>query len=120
MSGVVLLVEDDVDIGELMAEVLTLQGISTALARNGLEALLHLRAQPPPGLILLDLMMPVMDGFQFRDEQRAVPGWSEIPVVILSAAAGLEDKARVLGADGFLAKPVDSNHLLEVVRRYVA
>ena len=117
-ARIVLLVEDDADLREVMAEALALQNIATAVAGNGAEAIGYLRNSPPPALILLDLMMPVMDGFQFRREQQAVPAWCEIPVVVLSADRELQVKIGPLAVAGYLRKPVDFADLVAVIQRY--
>ena len=70
MAKRILIVEDDVDLAQLVAETLEIAGYSTAIAANGAEALEHLRMDERPDLIMLDLMMPVMDGWKFREEQR--------------------------------------------------
>ncbi len=115
---IVLLIEDDVDLREVMAEALAVAGVRTAVASNGAEALGYLRNALPPALILLDLMMPVMDGFQFRHAQQAVPAWNAIPVVVLSADRELPAKAAALAVQHFLRKPVDLTELLEVIERF--
>ena len=69
----VLIVEDDEDLREMMAQLLTLEGFQTAAVANGREALDYLRATAKPNVILLDLMMPVMDGWEFRRHQQADP-----------------------------------------------
>ena len=117
-ARIVLLVEDDADLREVMAEALALRNIATAVAGNGAEAIGYLRNSPPPALILLDLMMPVMDGFQFRREQQAVPAWCEIPVVVLSADRELQVKIGPLAVAGYLRKPVDFADLVAVIQRY--
>jgi len=113
----VLIVEDDLDVSETLALVLTDEGFDTALATNGAEALEQLRAGLAPCLIVLDLMMPVMDGYAFRVEQRKDPSLAAIPTVILSAARGLADEAKKLAVDDYMAKPVKLEALLEVVKR---
>jgi CheY-like chemotaxis protein len=118
MSSVVLLVEDDLALREVMVEALQMEGIVTSFAANGAEAMSYLRCSPPPKLILLDLMMPVMDGAQFRVAQRADPSFCGIPVVLLSADRELADKAWALQVDAWLRKPVDLEELMETVRRY--
>ena len=115
----VLLVEDDLPLREVMADVLAFEGVETAVAGNGAEAITWLHRFPPPRLILLDLMMPVMDGVAFRAEQRAYAGWRDIPVVLVSAERDLADKAYALQIDTFLHKPMELTELLQVVRRYV-
>jgi CheY-like chemotaxis protein len=112
----VLIVEDDADLREMMAQLLTLEGFQTEAVANGKEALEYLRTATRPDLILLDLMMPVMDGWEFRRHQRQDPRLAEVPVIVLSALDG----SRALDVDGtaFLKKPLDFDHLIELVRRY--
>jgi CheY-like chemotaxis protein len=119
-ANAVLVVEDDQAIRETMQEVLEDDGFSVATARNGQQALTWLRASPVPGLILLDLSMPVMNGEAFRTEQRKDPLFSKIPVIVLSAAAGLAEKVRPMEIDGCLSKPVDLDLLLFTVGQYCA
>jgi CheY-like chemotaxis protein len=112
----VLIVEDDADLREMMAQLLTLEGFDAEAVANGRDALDYLKRVDPPDLILLDLMMPVMDGWEFRRLQREDPAISAVPVVVLSA---LDDKrAFELEGTAFLKKPLDFDHLLELVRRY--
>jgi CheY-like chemotaxis protein len=114
-----MVVEDDFAVRETLQELLEDEGYGVTPASNGSEALLRLREPgDAPGLILLDLMMPVMDGWQFRDEMRRDPQLSGIPVVVMSADTGLEQKARELAAAGVLPKPVGLERLLETVRRF--
>jgi CheY-like chemotaxis protein len=115
----VLVVEDDRDARDLLIYVLEDKGYAAAGAAHGREALGWLRAsERPPCLILLDLMMPVMDGWQFRREQQRDPGLCAIPVLVVSAAAGLSQEAAALGAAGCVTKPVDVDHLMNLVRRH--
>ena len=81
----VLIVEDDEDLREMMAQLLTLEGFQTATVANGQEALAYLHASARPEVILLDLMMPVMDGWEFRRRQQADPDLAGVPVIVLSA-----------------------------------
>lgn len=117
----VMVVDDDADIREVIVEVLA-DGAYRALAsENGKEALLALRSRTErPCVILLDIMMPVMDGWQFRSAQRADPEIGAIPVVVLSAHADVQQAAAVMGAAGFLRKPVDLDALLAAVERFCA
>jgi CheY-like chemotaxis protein len=80
----VLIVEDDEDLREMMAHLLTLEGFEAATAANGREALEYLQTSRPE-VILLDLMMPVMDGFVFLEELQRRPGLGNVPVVVLTA-----------------------------------
>ncbi|HKV54793.1 MAG TPA: response regulator [Candidatus Binataceae bacterium] len=107
--------EDDTDVLTTMGEILALNGYSVALARNGREAFERLAAQRPR-VILLDLMMPVMDGKQFLELRRGDQALAEIPVVVLSAIA---DRAHDLGdVSEVLLKPVDINALLSTIDRF--
>src|SRR5262245_60472537 len=114
----ILIVEDDADIREAMALVLQDDGYTVARSANGSEALAYLHASPPPSLILLDLMMPVMDGWQFRQEQRRDPALAPIPVVVVSADSHVRQKAEGIGAVDHLQKPVELERLLEMVHRH--
>lgn len=117
----VLLVEDDNDIKLLLRELLEAEGYVTVCATNGQEALDILRnLEVPPALILLDLMMPVKDGFQFRQEQVQNPRLAEIPVVIMSADSRVEKRCMKMGVEEWLRKPVDIDVFLATVRRYCA
>jgi CheY-like chemotaxis protein len=112
----VLIVEDDADLREMMAQLLTLEGFSAAAVSNGREALAYLRANAAPDVILLDLMMPVMDGWEFRREQQRDTGMAEVPVIVLSALD--QPRAEDVHADAFIKKPLDFDRLLELIRRY--
>jgi CheY-like chemotaxis protein len=113
----VLVVEDDPDLRHLMSRLLVLEGFDPQLAANGREALDVLRATPLPRLILLDLMMPVMDGWQFRQAQRADPAIADIPVIVTTAVP-LTERFKELQAAAILQKPWDLGELLDVLRRY--
>jgi CheY-like chemotaxis protein len=114
-----MVVEDDFAIRETMTEVLEGEGFTVTCACNGAEALDRLDAGNPPGLILLDLMMPVMDGWAFRVAQRLDPRFAAIPVIVLSAGFGRDDRLDVLGAAAFLPKPFELGSLLDAVERVV-
>jgi CheY-like chemotaxis protein len=119
--GPVLVVEDDRDIRDSILEILADNGYSTLAAANGKEALDFMRAaDPAPSLVLLDLMMPVMDGVTFRSEQRTDPQLMNVPVVVLSAHARGEQIAAELETSGFLQKPIALDDLLEMVERFAA
>jgi DNA-binding response OmpR family regulator len=116
--GEVLLVEDDAAIRDALRELLEAEGYVVQGAANGREALARLRGGGHrPRLILLDLMMPVMDGWEFRQAQRGDPALACIPVVVLSAEDGVEDKIAEMKVAGSLAKPFLMRELLEVIRR---
>lgn len=112
----ILIVEDDADLREMMAQFLTLEGYRAEAVANGRDALEYLHRGGRPDVILLDLMMPVMDGWEFRRRQREDPALASLPVVVLSAL----DQARAvdLGGTAFLKKPLDFDRLLELVRQH--
>jgi CheY-like chemotaxis protein len=119
-APVVLVVEDDDHIRDAIAEILSEHGFSVQTAANGCEAIDVLRgANERPQLILLDLMMPVMDGWAFRTAQLADPSLSSIPVVILSAVRDLRRHGGALRAADVLPKPLDVPRLLDAVERHV-
>ena len=109
----VLVVDDESDIREAVAEVLADEGYVVHGAGDGAEALRKARAVHP-NIVLLDLMMPGMNGWEFRAAQKGDPELSDIPVVVLSALG------RVAGMDaaGFIQKPFDLDELLDAVREY--
>jgi CheY-like chemotaxis protein len=112
----ILIVDDDHDIGEALGEILEDRGFAVSAENNGAEALKRLRAAPElPSAILLDLMMPIMDGYQFLDEQRQDPRLASIPVVILTAGYGV-DRARFQGAPVVL-KPIKLPQLMSTLQR---
>jgi CheY-like chemotaxis protein len=114
---VVLVVEDDSEIRDSLVEILNEAGYGTLGVNNGHEALHALRTLPfTPCFILLDLMMPIMDGITFREKQRADPALANIPVVVISASRDLAETARALDALA-LGKPLDLEELLAVARR---
>jgi CheY-like chemotaxis protein len=115
----VLVVEDDVDVRQSLAEVLADSNYEPVLASNGREALTQLRAaREKPCLILLDVMMPVMDGATFRAEQLSDPELQSIPVVVLSAQSDLEATAKAMSVKDYMRKPVELDELLSTLERY--
>ena len=114
----ILIVDDAADIRQLLTTFLTFMGYQTVSAANGMEALTHLQHQhPSPHLILLDQMMPVMDGAAFRRAQQQDPQLATIPVVVMSAVERLDDPAAPLRAVGYLPKPIDVAALLTRVEQ---
>lgn len=118
MPFTILLVEDDFDVREALAETLRDEGYTVDCAVDGEQALAYLRAGNRPGLILLDLMMPRMSGSEFRMVQRVDPSLAQIPVVLLSADGRMEEKAKALQTDGAIRKPIDLDELLGIIETF--
>src|SRR2546427_12110035 len=114
----ILIVEDDADIRELMKIFLEADGYRVNLAADGLDAFEELRAGPRPALILLDLMMPRMDGEHFLERLRG-SRFANIPVIIMSGHCAAERKAEELSVVQCLMKPVEVDQLLKTVRQFV-
>ncbi|WP_224240365.1 response regulator [Hyalangium gracile] len=112
-----LVVDDDADLREAITDVLRDAGYEVIVASNGRNALEVLaRSNPLPGLVLLDMMMPVLDGAGFLAEVRKHPQFAAVPVVVFSASAS--PNLQELGARGWVRKPVDLEALLEVVSQH--
>jgi CheY-like chemotaxis protein len=113
----VLLVEDDADVRGALELVLKRKGYRVTCAANGQEALESMRCTetPSPSLILLDLMMPVMDGWEFRAEQLKDPALKDVPVIVISADACAEDHAASIGAVAYLKKPFEFQQLTNMI-----
>jgi CheY-like chemotaxis protein len=119
MSIRVLIVEDNEATRESLALLLQAGGYTTAEAANGREALAYLQSHEPPRLVLLDLMMPVMDGWEFLRQRRKDPALASVPVVLFTAAGGLDAPAVwALGANDVIHKPADPDDLLATAGRY--
>jgi CheY-like chemotaxis protein len=112
-SAKLLVVEDDDGARAALGDILDLEGYDVTLSSNGQDALEHLRSEPLPDLIILDLQMPVMNGWQFRSEQTRNARLASVPVVVITAfqsPGGLE-------VADIVHKPIDIERLLAVVRR---
>lgn len=118
MAKRILVVEDDTSIRELLVELLESEGYAVSSAVNGLEGLKYLQSETNPDLILIDLMMPVMDGYSFRTEQLKNAVWSKIPTVVMSAEANAKEKMKNFSITAFLSKPVELDTILKTVARY--
>lgn len=117
--GRVLVVEDTADVRELLSDILQSEGFETLSAENGQRALERLERGPHVDLVVLDLMMPVMDGFELLSRMQALPAPSP-PVIAMSAYERFREDARSLGAQSFLSKPVDIDVLLARVEETLA
>jgi len=116
---IVLVVEDDRDLCEALGYLLPLEGFDVICVGDGAAALDYLREAPSPCLVLLDLMLPKIDGARVREALRRDPRLGAIPVVILSSRTDTPLAARRLGA-GYLTKPFEVGALLDTVRQYAA
>jgi two-component system, chemotaxis family, chemotaxis protein CheY len=114
----ILLVEDDFVLRGSLATVLQADGYKVESAANALEALTRLARPPKPSLILLDIMMPYMDGLEFRGLQRAAPALADIPVIVITAVGVRPDIAAELDLRQTFFKPLDRPRLLEAIRRH--
>ena len=114
----VLVIEDDEEIRESLVEALHDNGHPAIGAANGKDGLEWLARSERPCLILLDLMMPVMDGHAFRAAQLNDPQIADVPVVVVSAHRDLDTEAKQLGVTGWMQKPLDVEALLAAVKQY--
>jgi len=117
-SKLVLIIDDDSDIREAIRDLLTVEGIDAAEARDGSSGLEYLRANLPPGVILLDWNMAPMNGAAFMSELSRDAALSRIPVVVVTADARAGQTARAQGLSTLLMKPIDPEQLLEIARRH--
>jgi CheY-like chemotaxis protein len=115
----ILIVEDDRDIRDSLSEILVSEGYSVERASNGQEGLDLLRRGLRPNLILLDLMMPVKDGYEFRAEQLTEPAEiANIPLVVMSADGRIMEKKNRVHANEYIRKPVELDSLLESIKKH--
>jgi CheY-like chemotaxis protein len=113
--GPILVVDDDLDIRETLADALETRGFDVIAAANGLEALKIIRSMAtPPSVILLDLMMPVMDGYAFLEERKKDPRLSSIPLAIVTAGHGV-DRNRLGNGAPIIPKPFNVPQLLRAL-----
>jgi CheY-like chemotaxis protein len=114
----ILVVDDEAQIRFLISELLSEEGYTVAQAANGREALIYLQtAKPLPCVIILDLMMPIMNGWEFLRIRQQNPVFAPIPIVVISAARTFAT-ATLLGAQEALAKPLDLDRLLATIQQY--
>jgi two-component system, chemotaxis family, chemotaxis protein CheY len=118
VGGKVLLVEDDSVQAEALSLILTDEGYSVVQVANGQEALAYLAQHLPPDLILLDMMMPVMDGWHFLGELRRTPRSAGSPVLVITSTLVIGSEwAAAHDCAGWLRKPVATEELLQEIRR---
>jgi CheY-like chemotaxis protein len=112
----VLVVDDDAEVCDLLRVALSPEGYQIATVPNGREALHYLRSNADACIILLDLMLPVMDGPHFRTAQLHDRSLAWIPLVVMSAAVDAERRARELGARRLIRKPLDLDDVKQALR----
>jgi CheY-like chemotaxis protein len=118
--SLILLIEDDFVLRGSLATVLHTEGYKVECAANALEALRRLERPPAPALILLDIMLPYMDGLEFRGLQRAAPALAQIPVIVITAVGVRPDIAAELDLRQTFFKPLERQKLLDAIRRHCA
>lgn len=114
----ILIVDDDHDFREVLEELLQDEGYRTSAAANGQEALDHLRQGELPCIILLDLMMPGLSGWEFREQQRQDARLAGIPVAVITGVRNTLDRVAALDAVAYFQKPIDLPVLLATVSRH--
>lgn len=119
MKKSILVVEDDVDIRSSVVEILEMEGFEVRSANNGADALQQLDGGLRPDLILLDLMMPVMDGFSFHEEFSRREQFKNVPVVVMSADGQVQQKMARMGGRSYLKKPLDIEDLIQTIDRHL-
>ena len=120
MTKTILLVDDEIQLISLLSDVLTKEGYRVISARDGQEAIYSAR-QGKPDLIILDIMMPEMDGYQTMREIRTNAALRRLPIIALTAKAmkGDREKCLAAGASDYLAKPVNTEQLLAALRMWL-
>jgi CheY-like chemotaxis protein len=114
----VLVIDDDADLRESIGAVLSAAGYAYATAIDGVDAMRRLRTERTPCVVLLDLMMPRMSGFEVRSAMKADPTLSTIPVVVVTGAGPLADRRAAELESEILQKPIQLRDLLEAVDRH--
>ncbi|HMH17636.1 MAG TPA: response regulator [Burkholderiales bacterium] len=114
----VLVIDDDIDIRRNLRRLLESEGYEVALCEHGQLALDYLNAATVlPNLMILDLMMPVMDGFEFRKRQQEIPRLAHIPLIIMTADGRIDEKMIRTSAQVSVRKPADIDTILHAVKQ---
>ena len=118
----VLVVDDDIRSGFALTSMLELHGMKVIYAENGREGLERLQQHANTDLVLLDIMMPEMDGYETARAIRAIPRFEDLPIISLTAKAlkGDREKSMAAGASDYIAKPVDVDELVAMMRNWLA
>ena len=114
----VLVIDDDPSLREALETIFRMEGYAVATAREGQQAIERLRGGLEPCVILLDLAMPVKDGWQFRREQMRDANLAHIPVIVCSGMDDADTRVPGLGVDYYLRKPIAFDQVLSLVERY--
>ena len=118
MSEQILIVEDDAALRETLSQILSDEGYDLLTARDGLEAVNCLKKGKRPDVILLDLSMPVVNGWEFRMFQKRDPELAPIPVILITAGGYSREEVAWLEPSALIPKPVDLPHLLSAIRKF--
>ena len=119
-SNRLLIIDDALEMHSMLRTLLSEEGYVVHCVSNGQAALRYLRSvEELPGLIFLDLMMPIMDGYEFREAQLSDPRLANTPVVIITADGHIESKKNKIQAVDSIRKPIDVDVMLQVVARYL-
>ena len=120
MTKRILVVEDQQDNRQILRDLLTSADYEMTEAENGEEALAAV-AKQRPDLILMDIQLPIMDGYEATRRIKANPAWKDIPIIVVTsyALSGDEDKARDVGCDAYVTKPYSPRALLAKIREYM-
>lgn len=117
----IFIVEDDIDVRDSLIMLLEFEGFKVEFAEDGAEALDKLNAMDElPGIIILDWMMPKMDGAQFYEQKKTIPRLNNIPIVLLTADGRVKEKSVQIAAAAGLAKPIELDVLLSAIHRHIA
>jgi CheY-like chemotaxis protein len=118
MTETILIIDDDPVVRGLLSMLLERHGYRVAHASGGCDALAYLSLNSPPSLVLLDMLMPAMDGWRFLEAFRLTTAWETIPVIIITGmGVASPEWAASLGAAGLLRKPFDVDELMQPVRQ---
>lgn len=118
MGKKILIVDDDSDVRSLMKMRLEIVGYDVVIAQDGMEGL-EVAAVEKPDLILLDVMMPRMDGYTFVREIKQREGIKDIPIIILTSRSGMKDLFEIEGARDYVTKPYEPEDLIKTIRKHL-
>jgi CheY-like chemotaxis protein len=119
MAKKILVVDDDPINRKLIVKILSKKGFETLEAGNGIDAFSELTKNKDVDIILLDIVMPVMDGIEFLKEIKAKPEYMNVPIIILTTDDSKKNEAMLLGANDVIIKPISPVSLLEKLENYI-